>query len=112
MSGSFLRKPLDVGNRSELRMHGGVSALVRADCPRTAYVTFLRGDLVVLSLAMRRADRMNGRQIEHVKTHLRDSRQLSFDVGERSVDSLFRRCGPWKQLIPGTERCLLAIDFD
>jgi tripartite-type tricarboxylate transporter receptor subunit TctC len=50
------------------------------DGPRTADVSGLRDDPVVLPLPELLPDRMDGGHVEHVEAHLRDARELGFDI--------------------------------
>src|SRR3954454_2775234 len=86
-------------------MNRFVPAFGTADRPRTSDVALLRRYRVVAPFAKGRPDRMDRRKVENVETHLRDARQLRFDVAKRAGEA-------WKKLVPGAERCATRIDFD
>ena len=67
-----LRQVFEIGNRSELRMHGPVAAVCGADGPWAPIVSWCSDDVVVRAFAEGRSDRMNGREIKDVESHVRD----------------------------------------
>ncbi len=84
-SRGFLYQASKVFERAELRMNCLVAAFRGPDCPRTADVTFGRGDRIVLAFAKVRPDRMNGREIKNVKAEFGDIRQACLAIGKRAV---------------------------
>ena len=76
-------EPLEVLDRAEPRLDGGVSSLVRSDRPRTAGFPRLRRQRIIASFAGAPADRMNRRQVQHVESHRRDVRQARGRFVER-----------------------------
>ena len=86
-------------------MNGLVPAGFAANRPRRPDIPILGADLIVFPFAEGRADRMNGRQVEHVESHLRDARQLTLDVVQRAGRAR-------EHLVPGTELRALAVDLD
>src|SRR4051794_2291691 len=92
--------------RAELGMDRVVAAdLVMPDRPRRAGVACLRGHRVVAALAIRHADRMDGREVEDVEAELGEARDLRLDTGEAAE-------GPREQLVPGPEPRADAIDVE
>ena len=82
-----------------------MTALRRPDGPGTADITRAGVDHVVAPLPKRLADRVDGGEVEHVESHSGDARELGFEIAKRSQR-------PRKQLVPGAEGRLRAIDFD
>src|SRR5216683_7290056 len=70
---------------SKLRMHRLVAALLGSDRPRASRLAGFRLHAVVGALAMRAADGMDGREVEHVESHARDVRQPALDVPKSPV---------------------------
>jgi len=77
-------------------MDGGVAALGRADGPRAAGVAGLGDQRVVPALAVGRADRVDGRQVDHVEAHVGRGGQALGGADEAAL-------GPGEQLVPGAE---------
>src|SRR5262249_2750976 len=73
-----------VVQRAEVGREGLVPAENGTDRPWTSRFTRPRCSRVVFSFSKAFADRMNGREIQNVKTHLRDLRQQTFTVFERA----------------------------
>ena len=78
-------KPCEIVKRAQLRVNRLVAAFLRTDSPRAAHVVRLGLGGVVLSFAKRLADRMNGRQIQHVESHFGDVGQASLDIFQRAM---------------------------
>src|SRR5713101_8927570 len=87
----------------KLWMDGRMPASVRPNGPGTAWIIGSGHGGIVLALAVDLANRMNGREIEHIKTHMRDIGQAGLTVLERTVLAWQRRAGARKHLVPGTE---------
>jgi hypothetical protein len=51
-------------------MNLAVATFLRSDCPRGAYIVRLAGNGVVFAFSMRNSDRMDGRKIDDVESHL------------------------------------------
>src|SRR6187431_161680 len=68
-------KPAKIIEAAELRMNRLVTALRRADRPRTAGIVGFGGASVVLSFALGAPDGMDRRQIKCIEAHRRDVRQ-------------------------------------
>jgi hypothetical protein len=96
---------LEVVQRAELRVHGGVAALLGADRPRAARVVRPGLERVVRPLAVRAADRMDRRQVEHVEAELGEARELRLDALEAAP-------GAREQLVPGAEARQRRVDVD
>src|SRR5690606_705162 len=99
---------------AEIRVNALVPALFRADGPRAAGIVGFGHGRVVLSLAMRASDGMDGREINDVESKVLDSRKQLGRLVERRVawriDERSRR--PGEELVPGTEARELRIRFD
>src|SRR5581483_7055138 len=98
-------EPLELLHRPELGIDRLVPALLAADRPRAARVVRARLERVVPALAVRVADRMNGREVHDVEAELREARQLApyaFEAPERA----------WEELVPRAEACELPVDVD
>ena len=70
----------EVFKRAEFRMDRFMSTVFAADSPRTAGVTRLGCGGVVSSLSMRHADRVDGWEIENIKSHFGDFREHAFAI--------------------------------
>ncbi len=66
---------VEVVDRPQVRVHGVVAAGRAADRPRDAGVVRAGRERVVRALAVRGADGVDGRQVDHVEAHLREGRQ-------------------------------------
>src|SRR6266581_4922006 len=81
----------------------------RSNGPGTAWIIGGGHGGIVLALAVDLANRMNGREIEDVKTHTRQIGQTCLTILEGSVLAWHRRAGAWKHLIPGAEAGLVTV---
>src|ERR1700693_1332210 len=70
----------EVVQRAECRMGRIVPALGTADGIRTAQVAGFGTQRVIAAFAVRRADRMNWREVQHVEAHRADQRQARYYV--------------------------------
>ncbi len=82
---STLHQLLEFIDGAELPENIAMSALHRADRPRTAGVFRPHRQGVVRTFALRMPDRMNRRQIQHVEAHLRHIRQPCYAIVEGSM---------------------------
>ena len=78
-------------------------------------VALSRGEGVVRTLAVHFADRVDGRQIQHVESHRRDSRQALGRGAERAAldGPVLQTLGPFgagEELVPGADAGPLAFD--
>ncbi len=96
---------LELGHRPEVGMHGVMAALLAADRPRAARVAGLGDERVVPPLAVRDADRVDGREVDHVEAELGELRQ---HVGH----ALEAAPGAREQLVPAAESRALAVDVE
>src|SRR5262249_21662530 len=101
---------LEVRQRAELRIDRLVPALLRADGPRAPGIALVRRERVILALAVRAADRMDRRQVEHIEYHRCDTRQAQLQSAEGAVcvGTVRERAG--EKLVPGAEARPLPID--
>src|SRR5262249_8097987 len=80
---------VEVRELPEVGVHRGVSALGCADGPWTPRIARLGNQRVVAALAVRRADGMDGRQIQHVEAHASDVvetvREIAEGAGARGI---------------------------
>src|SRR5207247_7578041 len=104
----LLREVIEVVERAEVGVDGGVTALEAADGPRAAGLAWLGGERVVAALAMRAADRMDRRQVDDVEAHGGRAVELRLRVLERAVPAL-RAAAARKELVPGGEARALAV---
>ena len=88
---------------AEVGVQRGVPAGLASDRPRAARVGAARGRGVVAALAVRQADRVHRRQVEHVEAELRELGQQLLDAGEAAP-------GAREELVPGAEGRALAVD--
>ena len=73
-------------NVPSCRMQGIVATVFgRADGVRAARIVFLGDETVVAALAVALADRMDGREVQHVEAHRADGGQTIDHVAERAV---------------------------
>ena len=96
--------------RAEARFDGGVAAGRGADGPRAAGIAGRRRQRVVAPFAMRLADWMDRRQIDHIESHVGDVRQPRFGFAERAAARRIRRHGARKHLVPRAESRADGID--
>src|SRR5581483_10380548 len=96
-------EPVEVVERAEGRLDGGVAALRAADRPRATRVARRGDERVVAPLAMRAPDGMHWREIDDVEAELRQPRQLRLDAAEAAPRAR-------KELVPGAEAGTLAVD--
>ena len=89
-------------NVPETRVDGGMAAFTAPDGPRAAGVVRAGAQGVVPALAEGAADRMDGRQVEHVETHGRHRRDPPRRAGQPTVR-------PWEQLVPAADQRPLPV---
>ena len=106
MSRSLRRvdEEVEVLDRAQAGLDGGVAAFVAADRPRAAGVVWLRVERVVATLSEGVADGVDRREVEDVEAHRRD--------GGEPVGGCFPEAalGPGEQLVPGAEHRPLPVD--
>src|SRR5690606_32433366 len=105
-----LHERADVLDGAELGVHVLVPALLAADGPGTARVARLGHRVVVAALAMRDADGVDRRQVEHVEAHRRDVGEARLAVLQRAVAALLEGARSREHLVPGAEARALAVD--
>src|SRR5262249_41124590 len=93
---------LEISQRSELRMDGIVPALGRADRIETAGVIGPGVELVVASLPVGAADRMDRGKVDDVETKLDNFRQSRDAIVKRSVFAGPTALAAWNHFIPGS----------
>ncbi len=81
----------------------------RSNGPGTAWIIGGGHGGIVLALAVDLANRMNGREIEDVKTHTRQIGQTCLTILECPVLAWQRRAGARKHLVPGAEAGLVTV---
>src|SRR6185437_9381733 len=104
----LLNQIFKVSQGAKLGQDGEMSALLCADGPGTAYVVALRVGRVVLTLAKAAANGVNGRQIKHVETHIRNVIKLLYYIAQCPMLPRLSP-GPWEQFVPGRKPGSLAI---
>ena len=97
---------------AECRMDRIMAALGATDGIWTAQIAGFGTQRVIAALAVRRADRMNRRKIQHVEAHRADQRQVRYHVGERAVPCGVICRGTRKHLVPACEGGLRTIDVE
>ena len=103
----------EVLERAELGMDRVVPALRRADRIGAADDRPAPArQAVVAALAVRRADRMDRREIEHVEAHVADRGQARDHVVEGAVPRRIVGLRAREHLVPGGEACRLALDLE
>ncbi len=110
----------EVGHRAQLGMDGVVPAVARADGPGRADVPRRGHEGVVRALAVHLADRVDGRQVDHVEAERGDVVEMLGGVLERAVAGRARGCGlvtgqlgadgAGEELVPGAVERPLAVD--
>ena len=81
----------EVFDRPELRVDGLVASLLAPDGPGASRIMGLGPRSVVLALAMRVADGVDGREVDHVEVHPGHVFEPLLGVGERPVATELRR---------------------
>src|SRR5690606_27515986 len=104
LAGSLDQAP-EVFERAQLRVHGGVPAVLRADRPRAAMIAGLCGPRIVVPLAMGLADGMDRRQVHHVETERSDVGQTLLGVPKRAMLTVHGALRAGKQLVPAGKCC-------
>ncbi len=102
----------EVVERAEFGMHGRVAAFLAASRVRAADVARLRVQRVVAALAVRHADRVDRRKVQHVEAHVADARQFRGDVGEGAVAVHVVAHRAREELVPACEARGGALGFD
>ena len=102
----------EVVERAELWMDRLVPALGTSDGPRAADVVGAGGQSVVLALARRAADRMDGRQVHDVEPELSHVRQHLLRVAEGAVPFRIARGRARKKFVPGAEDRTIPLGED
>ena len=64
-----VQKPAEVIQGSEFGMNRFVTACIRSNCPWASRIACGAARRVILAFPMALADRMNGRQIQHIESH-------------------------------------------
>src|SRR5262245_7302724 len=105
-----LHEPVEVVERAEVGMHGGVAALGAADRPRAAGIAGLRGERVVAALTVRAADRVDRRQVHDVEAHGGGAIELRLGVLQRAVPAI--TAAAREEFVPGGEARTLAVGDD
>ena len=80
-------EPIEIVERAEPRLDRRVAAVLGADGPRAAGIAGRGGQRVVAALAVRAADRMDRRQVQHVEAHGRDLGQPGLGFAKRAAAS-------------------------
>src|SRR5215471_6169109 len=93
----------------ELGMDSRMPANGRSDGPGTAWIVGSGHGGIVLALAVDLANRMNGRKIEDIKTHVRQVGQTCLAILEGTMLAWQRRAGARKHLIPGAKAGLVTV---
>ncbi|MNK84596.1 hypothetical protein D3C87_1044480 [compost metagenome] len=101
--GGGAAQPLEVFERAELRVQGIVAAFGAADGVRAAHVARLGLEAVVAALAVRLADGVDRREVEHVEAHRTDGRQPADHVVEGAMAVLVAAFRAREQLVPAGE---------
>ena len=109
---SGLQQPLEILERAELRMDGGVAAFLGADGIGAARIVRTGGQAVVAALAVGAADRVDRQQVEHVEAHLAHIGQAGDHVVEGAVAVRRAALRARHQLIPGGIEGGLPVDDD
>src|SRR6266704_7142809 len=95
--------------RAQLWQDVLVSALGRADGPRAPDILGSCNQRVVGALAVDASDRMDGRKVQYVETHVGQVGQPRLDVAERAVTTPLDACRARKQFVPAAETRTLAV---
>lgn len=91
-------------------MNGIVAAILAADSIRAARIIGARLQGIIAALAVRLADGMNRREIQHIEAHIAHIRQPLDHIAERAVAVLVIRRRAREQLIPTGKLGQLALD--
>ncbi len=106
---------LEIGNGSQVGMHGLVPALGRADRPWAARVVWPGVERVVRAFAVHATDGVDGRQVQHVEPHGRHGGQALGRGRERAalprpVALLLGPFGTREELVPAADHGARALD--
>ncbi len=77
-------EPIEIVDRPDRRLDGGVSAMFVANRPGAAGIVGRGVEGVVRAFPVRAADRMDGGEVHHIETHLADIRQAALGVAKRA----------------------------
>ncbi|MNS60425.1 hypothetical protein D3C72_934220 [compost metagenome] len=97
---------------AQLRVNCLVAAFRAADGIRAARVAGLRREGIVAALAVLHADRMDGREVQHVEAHVADHRQALVHIIEGAVALGAVGDRAREQLVPTGELRGRAVDID
>ncbi|MCY1424218.1 hypothetical protein D9M71_399550 [compost metagenome] len=97
---------------AQLRMDRLMAALVAADGIRATGVIGAGLQRIVRPLAKVAADGMDGREIQHIETHVADHRQAIVHVVEGAVAFGVVGDRTWEQFVPAGELGALALDLE
>ena len=84
------QQALEILERAQLRQDVLVAAFRGADGPGTADIARARTQRIVGALAVDAADRMDGRQVQHIEAHVGEVGQARLDVAEGAVRPALR----------------------
>src|SRR5439155_1716283 len=98
-------QPVEVLERAEVGMHGGVPTFLGADRPRAARIALRRPQRVVLPLPVRVSDRMDRRQVDDVEAE-------RSQLGQRLPNAVEAAPGAREELVPGAEAREHTVDLD
>src|SRR5690606_23416776 len=107
-----LHQTPEVLEGAELRVHGVVSPRLAADGPGRPHVARLTHPRVVASLAVRKADWMDRRQVDDVEAERGDLGDPALRVAEGAVTTRLRALRAGEELVPGRETRLRAVHDD
>ena len=100
---------VEVLERAQVGVNGGVPAAGAADRPRAARVVGPGLEAVVAALAKADADGVDGGQVDHVEAHLGDRREPRRGAAEGAVPAAVPLRAR-EELVPGGEAGELAVD--
>ena len=103
---------VEVGQRAEQRIDGGVPSVAVANGPGAAGVAGLGVARVVLPLAIGYSDGMHRRDVDDVESHRGELGEPSLGLAQRGPDLGISALGPREELVPIAEVGPLALGED
>src|SRR5690606_12634240 len=107
---SFTDQFLKLVQGAQLGVYGIVAAFGRPNGIRTARIvrTSLQG--IIAPLAIAKADRMNRRHVQHVKSHVAYGRQAFDHIGKAAMPASHRALRAREKLVPTGKSGLAPVD--
>ena len=105
-----LDQALEIGERSKLRVNRIMAALRRADRVRTAWIAGLSPEPIIAALSIGSSDRVNGRQVDDIKSKPGNIWKPSDAVAECPVPTWYVTLAARNHSVPRRSSCARAVD--